>query len=309
VRQMAQAPDRSPAGAGDASPSSEPGGLQSGRDAGGASAATAIRFDRAAVRLGRQIIWSEVDLSIRAGEFVAILGPNGAGKTTLVKAILGVQPLAEGSVSVFGRRVHRGNDEIGYLPQRRHFDPDLRIRGTDLVRLGLDGNRWGVPLPFARRLLATDPDARVRHAIETVGAAAYARRPVGELSGGEQQRLLIAQALVTGARILLLDEPLESLDLNNQQAISSLIQGICREHGVTVLIVAHDVNPILPHLDMVVYIARGQVLAGAPRDVIRTETLTRLYGAPIEVLRTRDDRLLVVGQQETVSYHGGLPVR
>jgi zinc/manganese transport system ATP-binding protein len=274
-----------------------------------ASAATAIRFDGAAVRLGRQVIWSGVDLSIRAGEFVDILGPNGAGKTTLVKAILGVQPLAEGSVSVFGRRVRRGNDEIGYLPQRRHFDPDLRIRGADLVRLGLDGNRWGLPLPFAGRLLGTDPDGRVRRAIETVGAEAYAGRSVGELSGGEQQRLLIAQALVTGARILLLDEPLESLDLNNQQAISSLIRGICRQHGVTVLIVAHDVNPILPHLDMVVYIARGQVLAGPPRDVIRTETLTRLYGAPIEVLRTRDDRLLVVGQQETVSYHGGPPAR
>jgi zinc/manganese transport system ATP-binding protein len=138
-----------------------------------------------------------------------------------------------------------------------------------------------------------------------VDAGAYANRSVGELSGGEQQRLLIAQALVTGARILLLDEPLESLDLNNQQAISSLMQSICRRHGVTVLTVAHDVNPILPYLDLVVYVARGQVLAGAPEEVIRAETLTRLYGAPIEVFRTRDGRLVVVGQQEAVSYHGG----
>jgi zinc/manganese transport system ATP-binding protein len=265
----------------------------------------AIRFERAAVRHGRRTIWRGVDLAVRTGDFVAVLGPNGAGKTTLVKAILGLQPLAEGSVSVFGQRVRRGNDEIGYLPQRRHFDPDLRIRGTDLVRLGLDGNRWGVPVPFADRLLGSDAGRRVRDAIEMVDAGAYAERSVGELSGGEQQRLLIAQALVTGARILLLDEPLESLDLNNQQAISSLIQGICRQHGVTVLTVAHDVNPILPYLDLVVYVARGQVLAGAPDDVIRTETLTRLYGAPIEVVRTRDGRLLVVGQQDPVSYHAG----
>ena len=142
-----------------------------------------------------------------------------------------------------------------------------------------------------------------------VGAELYAGRPVGELSGGEQQRLLIAQALVTGARILLLDEPMESLDLNNQQAISSLIQGICREHGVTVLTVAHDVNPLLPYLDMVVYIARGQVLSGPPEEVIRTETLSRLYGTPIEVLRTRDDRLVVIGQQDPVSYHHPGPQR
>ena len=263
----------------------------------------AIRFQGAAVRYGRRTIWSDVNLCIDPGQFVAVLGPNGAGKTTLVKAILGVQPLAEGSVSVFDRWVRRGNDEIGYLPQRRHFDPDLRIRGIDLVRLGLDGNRWGLPAPFPIRPQAGGAGERVLRAIATVRAEAYAGRPIGELSGGEQQRLLIAQALVTGARILLLDEPLDSLDLNNQQAISGLVQGICREHGVTVLMVAHDVNPVLPYLDMVVYVARGKVLAGAPRDVISTETLTRLYGAPIEVLRTRDDRLIVVGQQETVSYH------
>src|SRR5205807_5432034 len=142
----------------------------------------------------------------------------------------------------------------------------LRIRGTDLVRLGLDGNRWGVPLPLASRLGGGGADRRVREAITMVGAEPYAGRPVGELSGGEQQRLLIAQALVTGARILLLDEPLDSLDLNNQQAISSLVQRVCRTQGVTVLLVAHDVNPVLPYLDQVVYVARGRALAGRPAD-------------------------------------------
>ena len=259
----------------------------------------AVRMDGAAVRLGGRTIWRDVDLSVRSGEFVAVLGPNGSGKSTLLKAVLGVQPLSEGSVSVLGRRVRHGNDAIGYLPQRHWFDPDLRVRGIDLVRLGLDGNRWGVPLR------CRGDRRRIDQAVDLVGAREYARRSIGELSGGEQQRLLIAQALVTGARILLLDEPLESLDLNNQQAISSLVRRICREQGVTVLLVAHDVNPILPYLDQVVYVARGRALAGSPEDVIRTDTLSELYRAPIEVLRTGDGRLLVVGQHETVSFHGG----
>jgi len=265
----------------------------------------AVRFENAGVRVDGRYVWRHVDLEVRTGSFVAILGPNGAGKTTLVKCALGLMGLAEGTVTVFGRRVRRGNDEIGYLPQRRNFDADLRIRGVDLVRLGLDGARWGFPIPFADRLLSGGSKAaRVDEVIRLVGAEAYAERSIGELSGGEQQRLLIAQALVSGARMLLLDEPLESLDLNNQQAISALIQRICQERRVTVLLVAHDVNPILPYLDRVVYVAQGQVVSGLPEEVIKTETLTRLYGAPVEVLHTSDGRLVVVGQHEPVSYHG-----
>jgi zinc/manganese transport system ATP-binding protein len=268
-----------------------------------AEAASAAAFEMAGISLGGSFIWREVDLSVSVGEFVAILGPNGAGKSTLLKALLGVLPVSEGTVSVFAKPVKRGNDEIGYLPQRRRFDPDLRIRASDLVRLGLDGARWGLPLPAWLATGARSNESRVSSVIELVGAQAYASRPIGELSGGEQQRILIAQALVSGARMLLLDEPLDSLDLNNQQAISSLIQRICREQGVTVLLVAHDVNPLLPFLDRVVYVAGGRVLSGRPEDVINTETLTRLYGAPVEVLRTSDGRIVVVGQQEPVSYH------
>ena len=257
----------------------------------------AVEFREAAVRLGGRVIWSDVDLSIEDGEFVAILGPNGAGKSTLLKALLGVIPLSAGSVTVFGRPVGRGNAAIGYLPQRRRFDPDLRVRASDLVRLGVDGNRWGLPLPSA------ETSRRVDEVIELVGAERYRDRPIGELSGGEQQRVLIAQALVGGARMLALDEPLDSLDLSNQQAISELVRGLSRNRGVTVLLVAHDVNPILPFIDRVVYAAGGHVLAGAPREVIRTETLSRLYGAPVEVLETSDGRLVVVGQYEPVSHH------
>jgi zinc/manganese transport system ATP-binding protein len=268
-----------------------------------AAAQPAAEFTKAGVSLGGSFVWREVDLAIPAGEFVAILGPNGAGKSTLLKALLGVLPLSEGSVSVFDQAVTRGNDEIGYLPQRRRFDPDLRIRAVDLVRLGLDGARWGFSLPARIGSAARSSAARVAEVIELVGAQAYAGRPIGELSGGEQQRILIAQALVSGARMLLLDEPLDSLDLNNQQSISSLIQMICREQRVTVLLVAHDVNPLLPYLDRVVYVAGGHVLSGRPEEVINTETLTRLYGAPVEVLRTSDGRIVVVGQQDPVSYH------
>jgi len=257
----------------------------------------ALEIDHAAVRLGGRTIWSDVNLSVGPSEFVAILGPNGAGKSTLLKALLGVVPLSEGSIRLFGKPVRRGNDAVGYLPQRRRFDPDLRIRASDLVRLGLDGDRWGLPLPSSGHA------RRVESVLEMVGASAYRNRPVGELSGGEQQRILIAQALVSGPRMLVLDEPLESLDLHNQQAISELIRGICRRQEVTVLLVAHDVNPILPFVDRVVYVAGGHVLSGAPHDVIRTETLTRLYGTPVEVLRTSDGRLVVVGQYEPVSHH------
>ncbi|MEO8744099.1 MAG: ABC transporter ATP-binding protein [Candidatus Dormiibacterota bacterium] len=263
--------------------------------------AKAVVFKDAAIRLGHRYVWRGVNLEIQAGEFVAILGPNGAGKSTLLKALLGVLPLTEGSVSVFGEPVHRGNDEVGYLPQRRRFDADLRIRAVDLVRLGLDGAHWGVPLPGKSQEFK---QAQVAEMIRLVGAEAYADRPIGELSGGEQQRILIAQALVTGAKMLVLDEPLESLDLNNQQAISSLIQRICQQHGVTVLLVAHDVNPILPFVDRVVYVAGGRLLSGKPEEVINTETLTDLYGAPVEVLTTSDGRIVVVGQHEPVSYHG-----
>jgi zinc/manganese transport system ATP-binding protein len=257
----------------------------------------ALEFEQAAVRLADRQVWSEVDLQVAQGQFVAILGPNGAGKSTLLKALLGVVPLSSGSVHVFGQAVRRGNDEIGYLPQRRRFDPDLRVRAIDLVRMGLDGGQWGLPLPSAAKA------ERVAEIVELVGATAYRGRPVGELSGGEQQRVLIAQALVSGARMLALDEPLESLDLNNQQAISELVRNLCRTRGVTVLLVAHDINPILPFVDRVVYVAGGHVVSGMPEDVIRTETLTRLYGTPVEVLHASDGRLIVVGQYEPVTHH------
>jgi zinc/manganese transport system ATP-binding protein len=265
--------------------------------------AEAIRLQGAAAKLGGGTVWSGVDLRVGQGEFVAVLGPNGSGKSTLIHVLLGLLPLADGSATVLGTRPGAANAQIGYLPQRRSFDAGTRIRGLDLVRLGLDGNRWGFPLPAALSPKGRVAGRRVEEAVELVGAGAYASRPIGSLSGGEQQRLLISQALARRPRILLLDEPLDSLDLSNQGAVAALVQRICRSEGVTVLLVAHDVNPILPYLDRVVYFAAGRGVEGAPREVIDGPTLSRLYGVPVEVLEASDGRLVVVGTPEPPAHH------
>jgi zinc/manganese transport system ATP-binding protein len=260
------------------------------------SPAAAVRVEGGEARLGGSVVWSKVDIEIARGEFAAILGPNGSGKTTLLKVLLGELALARGRAGVLGRPAGVVKKELGYLPQRRHFDGGTRVRGIDIVRLGLDGARWGVPLRRGRA-------GQVGEVIELVGAGAYAERPIGELSGGEQQRLLIAQALVSDPRLLILDEPLDSLDLPNQRAVAALLERICRTRGVTILLVAHDVNPLLSYLDRVVYFGAGRAVVGGPREVINAPTLTRLYGVPVEVLETADGRLVVVGLPEAPAHH------
>jgi zinc/manganese transport system ATP-binding protein len=265
------------------------------------SAGSALRLTNAAVRVGGRLLWHDVDVDVPPGQFVAILGPNGAGKSTLVKVALGLVPLAAGHSAVLGHPPGVANRQIGYLPQRRSFDRSVRVRGADLVRLGLDGDRFGLPLPWGTG--ARRARRQVADVVEMVGASRFADRPIGELSGGEQQRLLIAQALVRRPRMLILDEPLDSLDLPNQSAIAALIQRICVEARVTVLMVAHDVNPILRYLDQVVYLAGGSAICGTPAEVITSANLSRLYGTPIEVLRTSDGGLVVVGQPEPPAHH------
>jgi zinc/manganese transport system ATP-binding protein len=256
----------------------------------------AVTLERAQARVAGRVVWSDVDVSVAPGEFTAILGPNGSGKTTMLRVLLGELALSGGTATVLGRAPGAGNREIGYLPQRRQFDASTRIRGIDLVRLGLDGARWGLSL----RNRGGD---RVRQAIERVGAGDYAARPIGRLSGGEQQRLLIAQALVGDPRLLILDEPLDSLDLPNQTAVAALVARIRDQQGVTVLLVAHDVNPLLPYLDRIVYFGAGHAAAGTPGEVITAPTLSRLYGVPIEVFETDDGRRFVAGLPEAPAHH------
>ncbi|HET9893987.1 MAG TPA: ATP-binding cassette domain-containing protein [Streptosporangiaceae bacterium] len=278
---------------------------QAGSTGRGKSPVTEVRFERAAAQVGGRTIWSQVNLEVARGDFMAVLGPNGVGKSTLVRAVLGLVGLSAGSVTVLGLPAGQAGRQIGYLPQRRNFDASLRVRGVDIVGLGSDGERWGVPLPFGSRFLPSRRAAaeRVREVIELVGASAFADRPIGHVSGGEQQRLLIAQALVKQPRLLILDEPLDSLDLPSQASVAALISRICREHLVTVMLVAHDVNPILPYLDRVAYVARGGVVSGTPEEVIRSEVLSDLYRTPVEVLQASDGRLVVVGEPEAPARH------
>jgi zinc/manganese transport system ATP-binding protein len=263
-------------------------------------AGAVIRARDATVVLGNRAIWSRVSLRVRAGTFAVILGPNGVGKSTLLKAVLGLQPLSTGSLEVLGAPAGEQRRRIGYVPQRAGFDPSIRVRGVDIVRLGLDGGRWGVPIPGRRARADRD---RVEEVVRLVDAASYAKRPIGELSGGEQQRLVIAQALAKGPDLVLLDEPLDSLDISNQAAIAALVQSICRQERIAVVMVAHDVNPILPYLDQVIYLAGGGAVSGTPVEVITSETLSTLYGTPVEVLHASDGRLVVVGSPEAPAYH------
>jgi zinc/manganese transport system ATP-binding protein len=265
-----------------------------------------IELSGATVRLGGKRVFSDVELHVGSGQLVAVLGPNGAGKSTLMRVILGLVRLEAGSVTVLGRPPAQARSAIGYLPQRRGFDSATRIRGVDLVRLGLDGHRWGLPIALTKtaRARRRAEAERMHHVIALVGAATYAHRPIGELSGGEQQRLLIAQALVREPKLLILDEPLDSLDLPNQAAVTALLRRICTTQGVSVLLVAHDVNPLIGYLDQVIYMAGGRAMSGTVEQVISSVTLSDLYGAPIEVLHTRDGRMVVVGQPEAPHHHG-----
>jgi len=246
-------------------------------------------------------VWSGAGFSVADGEFLTVLGPNGAGKSTLLRMILGLLRPAAGTLRVFGEPPLRGNPAIGYVPQRRALDPDLGVRAADMVGLGVDGHRWGVGVSPAKRRERADA---VSHALASVGAAPLAGRAVGRLSGGEQQRLQLAQALVARPRLLLLDEPLASLDLRSQQEVSQLVADLRAEYGFTVVLVTHDINPVLAVTDRVMYIAGGGVSVGRPADVITSASLSRLYQAEVEVLTDSRGRLFVVGlDAETAHPH------
>lgn len=271
-----------------------------GSAAGVASAAPAVELRGAAVERGARRLWSDLDLDVAPGEFIAILGPNGSGKTTLLTVLLGLLPLAAGEVRIGGRRPQQGSHRVGYVPQQKTLDASVPLRGRDFVGLGLDGHRFGPALGRRRRERREHIDA----ALHQVGADPWADAPVGRLSGGEQQRLRVAQALVGDPALLLCDEPLLSLDLAHQRVVVDLIDRRRREHDSAVLFVTHELNPVLPAVDRVVYLVDGRVRIGTPDEVMTSETLSELYRTPVDVVRVRD-RILVVGHEDAPVHHTG----
>ncbi|MFP5019449.1 metal ABC transporter ATP-binding protein [Pseudonocardia phyllosphaerae] len=257
------------------------------------TARPALSLRGAGLRFGDRTLWSGLNLDVQPGEFVAVLGPNGSGKTTLMRVLLGLLPLSEGEVEVGGHTPRRGSPEIGYIPQQRPLDPDLPLRGRDLVGLGLDGHRFGIGLGGRR-----ERKEKVARALEQVGGSAYANWPVGRLSGGEQQRLRVAQALVGDPAVLLCDEPLLSLDISHQQTVTRLIDSRRKSAGTAVLFVTHEINPVLPMVDRVIYLVDGQFRIGPTEEVMTSKVLTELYRTDVDVLRVRD-RLVVVGAEDS----------
>ncbi len=248
----------------------------------------AIRVEASTLRLGGRLVWADLSLRVDQGAFLTVIGPNGAGKTSLLRVLLGLIP-ATGRIEVLGRTPRRGDRRIGYVPQRAGLDQDIPLRARDLVALGIEGTRWG--LAPRRR----ETERQVESVLAQVGAEALADAPVGALSGGEQQRLRIAQALVGDPRLLLCDEPLLSLDLHHQREICDLIAGWSDRTGGTVVFVTHDVNPVLAFTDRILAVAGGRWAEGPPGEVLTGEAMTRLYGSQVDVLRVRG-RVLVVAE-------------
>ncbi|MEO9326824.1 metal ABC transporter ATP-binding protein [Gordonia aurantiaca] len=244
-----------------------------------------VTFSGARLAFGDRILWDDLDLTISPGEFVAVLGPNGSGKTSFLRVLLGQYDLQHGRVET--------TEAIGYIPQQHADDADpMAIRGRDLVGFGVDGNRWGLGLRGRSRRRAL-----VDRALDAVDARHYADAPLGVLSGGEQQRLRVAQAVVGEPDLLLCDEPLASLDPTNQHVVVDLIDRRRREAGTAVVFVTHEINPILPYVDRVLYLVGGRFRIGTPEEVMTTETLSELYGSDVEVLRV-NGRLVVIGGED-----------
>jgi zinc/manganese transport system ATP-binding protein len=241
----------------------------------------AVELDRVTLRMGGRDVLCDASLAIRAGEFIGVLGPNGAGKTMLMRAILGLLAPSAGAVRVFGRAPRRGDPAIGYLPQLRTVLPDLRVRGLDFIAASLKGERWGLPSLSRPQRRAID------ETLDLVGARDLARRTLSDMSGGERQRLLLAQALIGDPKLLLLDEPLISLDARHQKIAIDVVRRVARARGITVLFSAHELNQLIGTLDRVLYLGNRQAALGTVDEVIAAPVLSRLYGTEIEVVRAQ----------------------
>jgi zinc/manganese transport system ATP-binding protein len=243
-------------------------------------------------------VWSGAEFSIRGGEFIGLLGSNGAGKTTLFRLLLGLARPRHGTLRVFGNEPERGNARIGYVPQRRYVDTESKIQAVEYVRLGVSGNGWG----FSLAGRAARERQAALEALATVDAESLAFRPLRELSGGELQRVFLAQALVGKPELLLLDEPLANLDIRRETQLIRLVHSVCKSQNIAVLLIAHDINPLLPVVDRIIYIANGKVASGKPQEIVTSKRLSALYGAPVEVLHDSKGRLAVLGIEEAIHH-------
>ncbi len=262
--------------------------------------APVIALDQLRLVQGGRTVLDDVTLTIAQGEFVGVLGPNGAGKTTLLRAILGLVPASYGGLTVLGCAPGHGNGAIGYLPQSRAVPGVLRLRGQDVIASGLGGHRLGLPW------LGRDGRREVARVLDLVDASDLARRSLADMSGGERQRLMLAQSLMGAPRLLLLDEPLISLDLHQVRAVIVLVKRVQQELGITVLFTAHDLNPLLGALDRVLYLGGGHAALGTVAEVITGPVLSRLYGSPVDVVRVQGRIFVMSGDAllETDG-HGG----
>jgi zinc/manganese transport system ATP-binding protein len=267
----------------------QPGGEVNPAGSSGVCGPPVVAFRDAAVALGGRTIWERATFQIRSGEFIAVVGPNGCGKSSLLRMILGQVAASAGDVRVLGAPPRLGNRAVGLVPQHRDLASGLAIRGRDLVLLGIEGNRWGFGRPSAAARRQAD------WALQAVHAREFADEPLGVLSGGEQQRLLIAQALTPELKVLLLDEPLASLDLRSEHEIVTLVDGLRQRQGVAVLFVCHDLNPVLPVVDRVLYVLNRCPVCGGVDEVVEPGLLSHLFGTPVQVCRTHEGRRLVHG--------------
>ncbi|WP_024508131.1 ATP-binding cassette domain-containing protein [Bradyrhizobium sp. ARR65] len=258
-----------------------------------------LEFDHASIRIGGHVVLAETSFAIKQGEFIGVLGPNGSGKTTLMRSILGLLRPSAGSIFVFGRTPRRGNALIGYVPQVRTVAPDLRMRGFDFIASSIRGDRWGLPTRGqADRNMIDD-------SLAAVGALDLAERPLSDMSGGERQRLLLAQALLGEPKLLLLDEPLISLDQRYQETIIELVGRFARERNITVLFSAHELNQLIGALDRVLYLGNGRAALGTVAEVVTSPVLSQLYGTDIDVVHA-DGHIFVFSRGRDVERHDHL---